>query len=149
MGQAGRGGRVRLAIRLEDETLRLCVADTAIGIAPENLERAFLPFEQVSGTDTPRVGLGLAISRRIAELHGGTPTAVSAIGRGSTFTVALPIGGTMPQGDEHAGEPGAASSVDLAAPDGDDRVAVAQLPIEIVQRVGPKGTPGSSLVAAR
>lgn len=144
-----RGGRVRLAVRLEDEILRLSVQDTGIGIAPEDLERAFLPFEQVSGTDAPGVGLGLAISRRIAELHGGTLTAVSAIGRGSTFTVALPVGDTMPQAVERAGEPGATSRVDLAVPDGDDGGAVPELPVEIVQRVGPKGTPDHSLVAAR
>jgi PAS domain S-box-containing protein len=87
----GRGGRVRVSVRSEAGSMLISVQDTGIGIAPENLERAFLPFEQVSPTDAQGAGLGLAISRRITELHGGTLTAESAVGRGSTFTIALPL----------------------------------------------------------
>jgi signal transduction histidine kinase len=87
----GRGGRIRVSVRSEAGSMQISVQDTGIGIAPENLERAFLPFEQVSPTDASGAGLGLAISRRITELHGGTLTAESAVGRGSTFTIALPV----------------------------------------------------------
>jgi PAS domain S-box-containing protein len=114
-----RGGRVRITVRLLDDGVRISVHDTGIGIAPGDLDRAFLPFEQVSGTDAPGVGLGLAISRRIAELHGGTLTAVSAVGRGSTFSVTLP------------------------------NVASAELPIEIRAQVASQATPSPVLVAAR
>ena len=86
-----RGGLVRTTVQVDDGELRISVHDTGIGIAPDNLERAFQPFEQVSGTDLPGAGLGLTISRWIVELHGGTLTAESTLGKGSTFTVTLPI----------------------------------------------------------
>jgi CheY-like chemotaxis protein len=66
------------------------VNDTGIGIAPEDLERAFLPFEQVSRTSTPGAGLGLAIARSLAELHGGQLEVSSTRGVGSSFILTLP-----------------------------------------------------------
>jgi signal transduction histidine kinase len=72
------------------------VADSGVGIAPEDLERIFDEFEQVrpqasSGSANGSTGLGLAISRRLATLLGGDVTVESTQGVGSTFTVWLPI----------------------------------------------------------
>jgi signal transduction histidine kinase len=72
------------------------VRDTGIGIAPEHAAVIFEPFRRVetgyaraqSGT-----GLGLALSRRLTELMGGTLTVESAPGTGSIFTVTLPLAG--------------------------------------------------------
>jgi len=74
----------------------LQVGDTGIGIAPTDQERIFDEFEQVNAgarTDSARrgTGLGLAISRRLARLIGGELTVVSEPGRGSVFTVWLPL----------------------------------------------------------
>ncbi len=92
------GGRVSLEVRAKRGTVTVTIRDTGVGIASEHLERAFLPFEQVSGTATKGAGLGLAISRSLAELHGGRLDASSDPGVGSTFTLTLP------------GRPGAPSS---------------------------------------
>ncbi len=89
-------GEIRLHARHDAEAGRVCidVVDTGIGISPENLARLFERFRQIDGSTTRRAegtGLGLAISRHLVEMHGGTLTATSEVGRGSTFTVSLPI----------------------------------------------------------
>ncbi len=74
--------------------LVISVIDSGTGIEPELLPTLFEPFEQGRQSDGRQergTGLGLAISRRLAELMGGTLTAVSTPGRGSTFTVSLPL----------------------------------------------------------
>jgi two-component system CheB/CheR fusion protein len=88
-----RGGRIDVRSRHEDGgLLAVEVADTGIGIEPELLPRIFDAFEQ--GQRSQRyggLGLGLAISKSIVEMHGGTLTAASAgTDRGATFTVRLP-----------------------------------------------------------
>jgi len=86
-------GGVTIEIAAPDaDRVRLAVADTGIGIAPENLERVFAEFVQVGGS-TGGTGLGLTISRRLARLLGGDLTAESEVGRGSRFTLTLPMEG--------------------------------------------------------
>jgi signal transduction histidine kinase len=76
------------------ETARLQVADTGIGIPDEHLGRIFERFYQVDGSPTRKyggMGLGLALVKELVEAHGGQITVESEVGRGSTFTVTLPI----------------------------------------------------------
>ncbi len=73
------------------------VTDTGIGLSREQQAQLFEPFYQGSQVDTVGTGLGLAISRRLAECLGGTLTAESQLGQGSTFRLVLPIG-PIPEG---------------------------------------------------
>ena len=86
-------GHVVLRARLEGTHLVLDVEDTGIGIAPDDLDRIFHSFVQVDGSSTrlkDGVGLGLALSKDLAQRLGGSLTARSHPGRGSTFTLRLP-----------------------------------------------------------
>jgi signal transduction histidine kinase len=86
-------GRVDVSARLDDGQVEIAVADTGPGIAPEELEAIFEEFKQA--TDGKRVegtGLGLPLSRKLVELHGGRLWVESASGHGSTFRVILPVG---------------------------------------------------------
>jgi len=74
--------------------VEICVHDQGIGIPPAHLERVFDRFHRVDTRLTREVngiGLGLAICKRIVELHGGTIWAESDLGRGSMFHVWLPV----------------------------------------------------------
>ena len=86
-------GEIRLTVdRDADGALRLAVSDTGIGMPADRLGRLFGKFSQLDASTTRRyggTGLGLAISRQIAEMMGGTITADSTLGAGSTFTVVL------------------------------------------------------------
>jgi len=87
------GGTVTLYANVENDWLVVSVRDTGIGIAPEHLEVIFQAFQQVrpsSGVKHEGTGLGLALSRRLVELHHGGLTVESAPGRGSTFTALFP-----------------------------------------------------------
>jgi len=74
--------------------VEFAVSDTGIGIAPADQEAIFEEFRQV-GTDYAKkregTGLGLALTRRIVELHGGRIWVKSQVGQGSTFTFMLPL----------------------------------------------------------
>ncbi len=89
------GGRVRIKLDRVHSQARIAVSDTGEGIDPEFLPHIFEPFRQADGTSTKRhggLGLGLAIARRLVEMHGGTISAKSeGAGCGSTFTLSFPI----------------------------------------------------------
>jgi PAS domain S-box-containing protein len=88
------GGRVTIAVnRREDQAIELKVQDTGIGVRPEDLGRLFVEFQQLDASAArayPGSGLGLALTRKMAELHGGAVRVESRLGHGSTFTVVLP-----------------------------------------------------------
>ena len=88
------GGRVAVGATLTDGFVEITVADTGIGIAPEDQAAVFEEFRQV-GTDYARkhegTGLGLALTKRFVELHGGSIWVKSAVGQGSTFGFTLPV----------------------------------------------------------
>ncbi|HEY6222574.1 MAG TPA: ATP-binding protein [Gemmatimonadales bacterium] len=96
------GGRVRLWLERDDGRVRFGVSDTGIGIAPGDLPHIFDRFWRADSARTrtgerPGVGLGLAICKWIAEAHGGTIEVQSRPGRGTTFSVTLPVSSAPPQ----------------------------------------------------
>jgi signal transduction histidine kinase len=87
------GGRVNVQAVPRDAFVEVSVSDTGVGIAPGDQEAIFEEFRQV-GTAARKVegtGLGLALSRKFVELHGGKIWVESQLGTGSTFTFTLPI----------------------------------------------------------
>jgi PAS domain S-box-containing protein len=89
------GGEVGLEVEAdsESEIIQFTIIDTGIGIAPENLDRLFKPFVQLDSSLSRRysgTGLGLALVRRIVELHGGSISLESKVAKGSRFTITLP-----------------------------------------------------------
>jgi GAF domain-containing protein len=86
------GGKVEVNVRAENGDIRVEVRDTGIGIAGEDQERVFEEFRQV-GRERSRegTGLGLTLTKRFVELHGGRIWLESSPGKGSTFTFTLPV----------------------------------------------------------
>jgi len=86
-------GAVRLTCRKDDGNLWIDVRDTGIGIDPDQLEEIFLEFHQIRrpGAEKEGFGLGLAIVKRLADLLGHRIEVSSEVGRGSTFSICLPI----------------------------------------------------------
>ena len=86
-------GFVTLKVDRVEGYIRFCTIDTGIGIAPEDIATLFQPFQQLdSGLNRKYegTGLGLALSRKLAELHGGDITVESELGQGSSFILWLP-----------------------------------------------------------
>ncbi len=95
------GGQVAIRSALNDGTVEITVRDTGIGIAPGDLPHIFDRFWRADVArsrtgERPGVGLGLAISKWIAEAHGGSIRVSSRPQRGTTFTVILPVVGQAP-----------------------------------------------------
>ncbi|HXA51108.1 MAG TPA: ATP-binding protein, partial [Candidatus Acidoferrum sp.] len=87
-------GEVRVSFEISEGRLRVSVADTGIGIAPEDQDRIFREFAQVKNAIQSKVkgtGLGLPLSRKLAGLLGGDLTVVSVPGEGSRFTMDIPV----------------------------------------------------------
>jgi signal transduction histidine kinase len=79
--------------------LRLRVQDTGIGISAGDIEKLFIEFQQLDTAYARRAGgtgLGLALTRKIVELQGGTIGVESVVGRGTTITVTLPMSDERP-----------------------------------------------------
>ncbi|HEY2597127.1 MAG TPA: response regulator [Candidatus Dormibacteraeota bacterium] len=107
-------GLVTIKAARQADVLELSVSDTGIGIAEQDRSRIFEAFQQVdSGVDRRQAGtgLGLALTRRFARLHGGDVRVQSEFAKGSTFTISLPL---------HAHPPAAASQVTPATADPTD-----------------------------
>ncbi|MGW4947275.1 sensor histidine kinase [Actinoplanes sp. NPDC004185] len=83
-------GDIDIRGRIQAESVEVDVTDTGPGIAPDEIERIFQPYERLPGSIAPGTGLGLPYARLLAERMGGTVTAESHVGRGSTFTLTLP-----------------------------------------------------------
>jgi signal transduction histidine kinase len=94
-------GQVELsAISVDKSRWEVSVRDTGTGIAPHMQEIIFEPFRQVDGTTSRQIGgsgLGLAISRELCQIMDGTLRVESEVGRGSTFTMTLPINVDQPE----------------------------------------------------
>src|SRR6202011_4211944 len=92
------GGRVWVNARAEGDDLVIAVGDTGVGIPVEHHTRIFDEFYQVDSATTRQVegtGLGLSLTRRIVELHGGTMGLTSEPGVGAVFTIRLPVAGLV------------------------------------------------------
>jgi signal transduction histidine kinase len=108
------GGRIEVTAELRDDDVRIAVTDHGVGITAEELPHLFEAFYTQPGVGGERgSGLGLAVSRRIVEAHGGGITVQSTPGQGSTFVITLPaLGHDVPGGERREAEPLAASAKD-------------------------------------
>jgi PAS domain S-box-containing protein len=83
-----KGGRLTISARRVKELVAIAVKDTGVGIPPENIEKL---FEPLFTTRIGGIGLGLVVSRKLAEANGGRIEVQSDFGKGSTFTLYLPV----------------------------------------------------------
>ena len=89
-----RGGRLRLEVRTQARMAEIRVSDTGVGIPPDQLRLIFEPFYTTKEPDEHGhggTGLGLSVCRQIIEQHQGRIRVESVVGKGSTFTVKLPM----------------------------------------------------------
>ncbi|MBA3532603.1 MAG: GAF domain-containing protein [Ardenticatenales bacterium] len=87
-------GKVRVRAYQANGSVAIEVADSGIGMTPEGMASLFQEFQQVDDSNTRRAtgtGLGLAITRHLVQMHGGEIVVASELGKGSTFTVKLPV----------------------------------------------------------
>lgn len=94
LGYTSEGGSVHVTLSREDDSVVLRVADTGVGIPSRDLARVFERFYRVDrarSRETGGTGLGLSIVKHVTENHGGTVAVESELGRGSTFTVRIPM----------------------------------------------------------
>jgi signal transduction histidine kinase len=90
------GGRIELSLDAQDNEAQLAVRDTGTGIAPEHLPHIFERFYRIDAARSRErggAGLGLSIVHQIAERHRGHVMVESVIGKGSMFTLTLPLFG--------------------------------------------------------
>src|SRR4029077_2078413 len=101
------GGTVRLSARFsEDGDLALTVADTGVGMTPREIEDSVVPFVQVDSRlarRTPGSGLGLPITKRLIEMHGGRLVLERRAGKGKTATLYFPANRILPDRRRAAG----------------------------------------------
>ncbi len=113
------GARIRVLVRRTANQAIVQVVDEGVGIPPEQLARVFDMFTKIErSTESPNdgLGIGLALSRQLAELHGGALTAESAgYGKGATFSLTLPAGRSDPPGDRPAEIPQPSSKSEAAS----------------------------------
>jgi signal transduction histidine kinase len=86
------GGSVTVALAREGDTVRITVADTGIGMTPEESAKLFTEFVRIKNEDTIKIlgsGLGLSTVRKLAQMYGGDASVKSERGSGSIFTVIL------------------------------------------------------------
>jgi signal transduction histidine kinase/CheY-like chemotaxis protein len=138
------GARVEMRVERTATDLHFRVRDEGIGIAPENQALIFEGFRQVEGGATRKfggTGLGLAISRKLLELHGGTLTLQSEVGKGSTFIASFPLepGATSRQGSTvNEARPCVVIIDDEPLVHETLRLALRTLPFELVAVVDPR-----------
>jgi len=83
-----------VAVKKINENIEISVKDTGIGIKPEDIQKLFKEFTQLESVYTKKyggTGLGLALSKKLIELHGGKIWVESEYGRGSKFTFTVPV----------------------------------------------------------
>lgn len=111
-------GSVTVICQRTPNALQLIVQDTGIGIAPEDMQKLFVPFSQLEASANRRsggTGLGLTVTRYLIEQHGGEIHVESALGKGSRFIVSFPL--SVPEPAEQQQATAALSAPPLQAPD--------------------------------
>jgi len=90
------GGQIKVKTSIERDYFKICIEDEGVGIDPADISLIFKPFNRSKATKNkiPGVGLGLSASRRIVEAHNGSLSVTSRPGKGSTFSVTLPLSPT-------------------------------------------------------
>jgi signal transduction histidine kinase len=91
-----RKGRVRVSATWQDRQWRIDVADSGIGIPPDEVDQLFSRFVRASNArkaGLPGTGLGLSVVKVLVEMHGGRVEVSSTLGQGSTFSIYLPTAG--------------------------------------------------------
>lgn len=117
-----RGGSVSVGVERLGDTVRINVSDTGIGIASEDLERLARPFEQIESQHAKTqqgTGLGLALSKALVEMHGGSLGLTSSPGQGTTASFSLPIR----QGAGTGAGPGRGAGADIGTSAGAEAAA--------------------------
>jgi CheY-like chemotaxis protein len=150
------GGRAWLEVEADPESVRLTVGDTGRGIPPTETERIFEPFERGEGVQGQGVGLGLAICRRIVDLHGSRLEVSSQPGAGSRFWFRLrrsreplPPRLLRPAGGQTAvaGRDGRAASILVVEDDAASRQSISDVLSAAGYRVRAVATRGAALEA--
>ncbi len=106
-------GQIGLDVHTDEQMLSFTIWDTGIGIAPDDLQRLFQPFVQVDSSLSRMyegTGLGLALVAELTQLHGGLVAVESEVGKGSRFTVSLPLR-AEPEDEQERTQAGAAVGV--------------------------------------
>jgi signal transduction histidine kinase len=86
------GGKIQLIVAVQNDEMTFAVTDEGLGIDAEDIERLFEPFYRAKNTrKIPGTGLGLSIVKSAVERHGGTITCTSALNKGTTFEVTIPV----------------------------------------------------------
>jgi signal transduction histidine kinase/CheY-like chemotaxis protein len=130
-------GTIRVAAHRVGRMVEISVADTGIGISESDRGKIFHEFQQLdsgAGRQVQGTGLGLALTRRFADLHGGDVRVTSNVGKGSVFTLSLPVAGPVPE-KVPAADPTIPENRPLILVVEDDP-AVAELVKHIVERGG-------------
>ena len=145
------GGTVQVTVApAGSDRVRILVSDTGIGIAPEDIDRLFVPFDRLGAerTSVEGTGLGLALTRHLVELMRGTLDVASEPGVGTTFAVELSGAAGDPDQPARALEKAAATTARPSLPDAtvlfiEDHVANLELVAQILA-----GQPGIELIPA-
>ena len=135
------GGKVRVSVDATARgAVRVSVADTGVGIAPDEVHRLFEPFDRLGAerTGVEGTGMGLTLSKHLIEHMGGSIHVASEAGQGAAFTVELPA--AAPPGDARADEPagsaGAVVDASLRVLHVEDNLANLELVEQILARAG-------------
>ncbi len=143
-------GGVLLGVRRRGDRLRIDVVDTGVGIEPEQVETVFGEFTRLGQVEVEGLGLGLALSERIARVLGGTITVHSTPGRGSRFSLYLPAmaesGDDAPPAAAVAPPATAATRLDVLVVDNDPRIVEASL--ALLERLGHHAVGASDIAGA-
>jgi two-component system sensor histidine kinase ChiS len=117
-------GRISVSAEIVDGMAAVSVSDTGIGIPREKFGSIFESFEQVDGSTAREyggTGLGLSITKKLVELHGGSISVESGLGEGSRFTFTVPVSGALKKDRSLAGVPESIINMEDFAPGAEER----------------------------